>query len=172
LTYEKSLSYKISKSKSNISDCFTIEDLVQEALIKWLQSAHKLDEKSYIKNRLSRISTNLLIDKIRKQSKFKKVDNDEFDILDIISTSEQKHDLDVNQISPILRKAINELPTEQKEVVLLRHYWDMSFKEISFLTKTSINTCLWRMRYALINLRKNELVSEEFYKSAMNDIFS
>jgi RNA polymerase sigma-70 factor (ECF subfamily) len=53
-----------------------------------------------------------------------------------------------------LRQLIDQLPAEQKEVVILRHYADMSFKEIAQLTRVSINTALGRMRYALMNLRK------------------
>ena len=68
-----------------------------------------------------------------------------------------------SQMHQKVRKLVDQLPPEQKEVVILRHYADMSFKEISQLTRVSINTALGRMRYALINMRKmaneRELVS-------------
>ncbi len=59
-----------------------------------------------------------------------------------------------SQMHNRVRKLVDQLPPEQKEVVILRHYADMSFKEISQLTRVSINTALGRMRYALINIRK------------------
>jgi RNA polymerase sigma-70 factor (ECF subfamily) len=59
-----------------------------------------------------------------------------------------------SQVHKKVRKLVDQLPPEQREVVILRHYADMSFKEISQLTRVSINTALGRMRYALINMRK------------------
>ena len=59
-----------------------------------------------------------------------------------------------SQVHKRVRKLVDQLPPEQREVVILRHYADMSFKEISQLTRVSINTALGRMRYALINMRK------------------
>jgi len=59
-----------------------------------------------------------------------------------------------SQLHTKVRELVDQLPPEQKEVVVLRHYADMSFKEISQITRVSINTALGRMRYALINMRK------------------
>ena len=59
-----------------------------------------------------------------------------------------------SQLHSKVRELVDQLPTEQREVVILRHYADMSFKEISQITRVSINTALGRMRYALINMRK------------------
>ena len=59
-----------------------------------------------------------------------------------------------SQLHTKVRQLVDQLPAEQREVVILRHYADMSFKEISQLTRVSINTALGRMRYALMNLRK------------------
>ena len=59
-----------------------------------------------------------------------------------------------SQLHTKVRALVDKLPEEQREVVILRHYADMSFKEISKLTRVSINTALGRMRYALINMRK------------------
>jgi RNA polymerase sigma-70 factor (ECF subfamily) len=79
-----------------------------------------------------------------------------FDIFNIIESKDDNMECSIikNQIHSKLRTIIDTLPDEQREVVILRHYADMSFKEISQLTRVSINTSLGRMRYALINLRK------------------
>ena len=81
---------------------------------------------------------------------------DEFDIFDVISNGEINIERSMikTQIETDLQKLIEELPDDQKEVLKMRHYSDMSFKEISENTNVSINTALGRMRYALINLRK------------------
>ena len=91
-----------------------------------------------------------------------KVSNTEtFDIFSIIECKDDNMEGSIikSQIHCKLREVIDQLPDEQREVVILRHYADMSFKEISQMTRVSINTSLGRMRYALINLRK--MVSEK-----------
>ena len=104
-----------------------------------------------------RISYNICIDYYRKTKRRPKVVNTEgFDIFDILPLSEESPEqlMMGNQSKDKVRKLLDELPEEQKEVVLLRHYYDFSFKEIAELTGVSINTALGRMRYSLINLRK------------------
>lgn len=109
-----------------------------------------------------RIAHNATIDYLRKQKRFIDVSgwsdedssSDFFDRLvddSVIDADEQMAD---NEIKSSLMKHIAKLPEEQRTVVLLRHYYEMPFKEIAELTNVSINTALGRMRYALINLRK------------------
>jgi RNA polymerase sigma-70 factor (ECF subfamily) len=79
-----------------------------------------------------------------------------FDIFDVIGNGEQSKEYDMmeDEQTQLLRRIIAELPNEQKEVLIMRHYEDLSFKEIAEKTGVSINTALGRMRYALINIRK------------------
>ena len=104
-----------------------------------------------------RIAHNLVIDHFRKNNRMPKFDNSgDFNIFSVL------HDEDLNaeklmvkdQIESDVRELIKELPEDQKEVLVMRIYKDMSFKEIAERTDVSINTALGRMRYALINLRK------------------
>jgi len=109
-----------------------------------------------------RIAHNATIDYLRKQKRFVDVSGnydddsktDFYDRLpdeDLVSAQEQ---IEKDEAKDSLMKHIAELPKEQREVVMLRHYYEMPFKEIAELTDVSINTALGRMRYALINLRK------------------
>jgi RNA polymerase sigma-70 factor (ECF subfamily) len=109
-----------------------------------------------------RIAHNATIDYLRKQKRFVDVNNnyddddktDFYDRLpdeDLVSAHEQ---IEIDEAKESLMEHIDELPKEQREVVMLRHYYEMPFKEIAELTDVSINTALGRMRYALINLRK------------------
>lgn len=79
-----------------------------------------------------------------------------FDIFDVLENPEDNVEQTImkSQTHERIRKLVDALPPEQREVVILRHYADMSFKEISQLTRVSINTALGRMRYALINIRR------------------
>ena len=111
-----------------------------------------------------RIAHNLVIDHFRKSSKMPVVgrknksggSDDEFDIFQVIKLADMNvEDVIVEeQIHSDLRKIVDLLPDEQREVVKMRHYMGMSFKDIADSTGVSINTALGRMRYALINLRK------------------
>lgn len=109
-----------------------------------------------------RIAHNATIDHIRKQKRFvdvssnydKESNTDFYDRLpdeDLVGAQEQ---LEKDEAKSSLMEHIAELPEEQRQVVMLRHYYEMPFKEIAELTNVSINTALGRMRYALINLRK------------------
>ncbi len=108
-----------------------------------------------------RIAHNLVIDYFRLKNKFNKVsetsfDNEEFSIFDLISEQEENIEerLISQQISSDLMKMLAYLPDNQREVVQLRFFDGLSFKEIAEQTETCINTTLGRVRYALINLRK------------------
>lgn len=107
-----------------------------------------------------RIAHNTTIDHIRKQKRFVDVnsandpDNDFYDRIPDTEQVSAQDGMEMGENHKSLMKHISSLPTEQREVVMLRHYYEMSFKEIAELTNVSINTALGRMRYALINLRK------------------
>lgn len=107
-----------------------------------------------------RIAHNATIDHIRKQKRFVDVssnDDSDYNFYDHITDEnapDAQDDMEFAEAKSSLMKHIENLPKEQREVVMLRHYYEMSFKEIAELTNVSINTALGRMRYALINLRK------------------
>ena len=136
------------------------EDLFQETFIKVIQSlrAGKYRDNGRFLSWVIRIAHNLIIDHFRKEKQMNSVSNDdsEVDLFNSKKLSDSNiEELIVNsQIRAEIRTLINELPDDQREVVLLRHYGELSFKEIAEQTDVSINTALGRMRYALINLRK------------------
>jgi len=139
------------------------EDFFQDTFIKVIKTLKggKYNEEGKFLPWVMRISHNLMIDHFRKQKKFRKVsgksrDNEELDIFNTIKYEELniEEKLVKDQVRTDVKELIERLPEDQKEVVKLRHYYDMSFKEISDYTNVSINTSLGRMRYALINLRK------------------
>lgn len=136
------------------------EDLFQETFIKVIQSLRngKYKDNGRFLSWVIRISHNLIIDHFRKEKQMNSVSNDDSEV-DLFN-SKKLADKNIeeiivnNQIMSEIRLLINELPEDQREVVLLRHYGGLSFKEIAEQTGVSINTALGRMRYALINLRK------------------
>jgi len=136
------------------------EDLFQETFIKVVQSLRggKYRDNGRFLSWVIRIAHNLVIDHFRKEKQMNAVSNDNTDV-DLFN-SRKFSDRNVEelivtrQIRAELRELINQLPADQREVVLLRHYGELSFKEIAEQTNVSINTALGRMRYALINLRK------------------
>lgn len=107
-----------------------------------------------------RIAHNSTIDMLRKQKRFVDVtskdeeDSDFYDRLPDVDAPSAQDGMELDEDKAKLMRHIQRLPAEQREVVMLRHYYDLSFKEIAELTDVSINTALGRMRYALINLRK------------------
>ena len=136
------------------------EDLFQETFIKVIQSLRigKYRDNGRFLSWVIRIAHNLIIDHFRKEKQMNAVSNDD-SVVDLFNSKKLSDDnieeLIVNsQIKAEIRSLINELPDDQREVVLLRHYGGLSFKEIADQTDVSINTALGRMRYALINLRK------------------
>ena len=106
---------------------------------------------------IMRIAHNLIIDYFRKEQKIKCIrSNDEVNVFDVIGNFEDSIETVIikKQISRDVRRLIKLLPEEQRRVLIMRHYADMSFKEIAEKTGVSINTALGRMRYALLNMRK------------------
>jgi RNA polymerase sigma-70 factor (ECF subfamily) len=136
------------------------EDIFQDTFIKVIKSLDKgkYQEKGIFLSWVIRIAHNLIIDHYRKEKHLKTTSNDdcELDIFNSKKFSDTNIEENIiqNQIENDVRKLIDELPDDQKEVILLRHYGGLSFKEIADQTNVSINTALGRMRYALINLRK------------------
>lgn len=135
------------------------EDLFHDTLIKVINSLKKgnYNEEGKFISWVMRIAHNLIIDHFRKVSKQKNIrPNNDFDIFDILDNGEicQEQRVIQKQIHRDLNRIIEQLPNDQKEVVKLRYFEDMSFKKISNLTGVSINTSLGRMRYALINIRR------------------
>ena len=143
-----------------VKDHEVADDIFQDTFIKVL---HKLREEKYSEEGkfipwVLRIAHNLCMDHFRKNQKEKIVanDNPEYDILDNVSIEESfKEDQIISDEESIdISKYLELLPDEQREIIVLRHYYDYSFKQIAEMTGTNINTALGRMRYALINLRK------------------
>ncbi len=140
-------------------DKYLAEDLFQDTFIKVIDKLKqgKYKEEGKFKPWVMRIAYNICIDNYRKTKRSpKKVNPKDFDIFDIIPMQEESPEdrMIESQSKSKVRKLLDELPENQREVVLLRHYYDFSFKEIAELCGISINTALGRMRYALINLRK------------------
>lgn len=135
------------------------EDIFQDTFIKVINTIKrgKYNEEGKFLPWVMRIAHNLIIDHFRKNNRIPKFDNSgDFDIFTTISDSDLniENKLIKSQIETHLKEIIEKLPNDQKEVLFMRLYKDMSFKEISETTGVSINTALGRMRYAIINLRK------------------
>ena len=135
------------------------EDIFQETFIKVINSLQKgkYNEEGKFLPWVMRIANNLVIDHFRKAKKMRTIaPTNHFDIFDVLQDGEKniEDNLVNDQIHKDLRKLIEHLPEDQKEVLKMRYYAELSFKEISESTGVSINTALGRMRYALINLRK------------------
>jgi len=143
-----------------VKDKQLADDIFQDTFIKVINTmkAGSYKEEGKFIQWVMRIAHNLIIDFFRKSKRIPVIDNDssDFDIFDTISLTDKsiEETLIVNQIHKDVRGLIEHLPPEQKEVLYMRHYSDMSFKDIAEQTDVSINTALGRMRYALINLRK------------------
>ena len=144
---------------SKVFDRDVSEDIFQDTFIKVIKTLKRgaYNEEGKFIPWVMRISHNLVIDHFRKNNRMPKFENNsDFNIFSVL------HDGSLNaektmikeQVEGDLKKIIQELPDDQKEVLLMRIYKEMSFKDISEKTGVSINTALGRMRYALINLRK------------------
>jgi len=144
---------------SKVFDRDVSEDIFQDTFIKVIKTLKRgaYNEEGKFIPWVMRISHNLVIDHFRKNNRMPKFENNsDFNIFSVL------HDGSLNaektmikeQVESDLKKIIQELPDDQKEVLLMRIYKEMSFKDISEKTGVSINTALGRMRYALINLRK------------------
>ena len=144
---------------SKVKDRDITEDIFQDTFIKVIRTLKKgnYNEEGKFLPWVVRISHNLIIDYFRKSNRMPKFRNtDEFDIFSVLGDGALNAEKKIikEQIHEDVRELINELPEEQKQVLIMRMYNDMSFNEISENTGVSINTALGRMRYALINLRK------------------
>mgnify|MGYP001256084440 FL=1 len=144
---------------SKVHDRDISEDIFQETFIKVIKTLKNgvYNEEGKFLPWVMRISHNLVIDFFRKNNRIKTVNSKEdIDIFQFISDGSPNAEsvLINDQIIKDIQKLIQELPDDQKEVLIMRLYRDMSFKEIAENTKVSINTALGRMRYAIINLRK------------------
>jgi len=136
------------------------KDIFQDTFIKVIHSlkAGKYKDNGRFLSWVIRIAHNLVIDHFRKEKQMKMLSNDDtvVDLFNNRKLAEKNIEDNIihEQICQDIRTLIERLPDDQKEVILLRHYGDLSFKEIADQTGVSINTALGRMRYALINLRK------------------
>lgn len=142
-----------------VKDTEKANDIFQDVFIKIIKTLRegRYSHKGKFKQWASRIAYNMCVDNFRKKKRRAKITTTEsFDIFDVLeSPNKNMEDIMIrNEMSESVRALIDKLSPEQREVVILRHYADMSFKEIAGLTRVSINTALGRMRYALINMRK------------------
>ncbi|WP_422079885.1 sigma-70 family RNA polymerase sigma factor [Ulvibacterium sp.] len=144
---------------SKVNDREVTEDIFQDTFMKVIRTFKRgtYSEEGKFLPWVMRISHNLIIDHFRKNRRLPMFEGaDSFNIFAVIGDEKLNIERQIikDQIDSDLTLLIEELPNEQKEVLLMRIYKDMSFKEISENTGVSINTALGRMRYALINLRK------------------
>jgi RNA polymerase sigma-70 factor (ECF subfamily) len=135
------------------------DDIFQDTFIKVIKTlkSNSYNEEGKFLPWVMRISHNLIIDHYRRNKKMPMFrETEDFSIFSIMSDNVPniESQLITSQVENDLRKLIEELPEDQKEVLVMRMYQDLSFKEISELTGVSINTALGRMRYAIMNLRK------------------
>ncbi len=164
---EKALSTLIYRHKqkiysfiySKVFDRDLAEDIFQDTFIKVIRTLKlgKYNEEGKFLPWVMRIAHNLVIDHFRKNNRMPKFDNSgEFSIFSVLGDTALNAEKQIikDQVESDVRRLIEELPEDQKQVLVMRMYNDMSFKEISERTGVSINTALGRMRYALINLRK------------------
>lgn len=144
---------------SKIGDRDTTDDIFQDTFIKVIKTlkSNNYNEEGKFLPWVMRIAHNLVIDHFRKSKKMPLFrETEEFSIFSIMSDQSlsMENQLITEQVELDLKRLIDELPSDQREVVLMRMYQDLSFKEIAELTGVSINTALGRMRYALLNMRK------------------
>ncbi|MFT5751323.1 MAG: RNA polymerase sigma factor (sigma-70 family) [Flavobacteriales bacterium] len=164
---ENSLAVLIARHKqriysfiySKVYDRDVAEDVFQDTFIKVIKTLKKgkYNEEGKFLPWVMRIAHNLVIDHFRRNNRMPKFANDgEFSIFSVLSDSSLNAEKQMckDQVESDVRRLILELPDDQREVLHMRVYQEMSFKEISERTGVSINTALGRMRYALINLRK------------------
>lgn len=142
-----------------VKDQAVAEDIFQEVFIKIIDTLRKgkYNHEGKFLQWAMRIAYNMCVDTFRRNKRRPTVSATEtFDIFDVLQSPEinAEQGLIRSQTHDKVRQLVDALPPEQREVVILRHYADMSFKEIAKLTRVSINTALGRMRYALINMRK------------------
>jgi RNA polymerase sigma factor (sigma-70 family) len=151
-----------------VKDRYKAEDLLQETFIKAVNTikSGRYNDEGKFSAWISRIAHNLAIDNFRKKKRFPEIILEDgsrvFNSMEFAEPSmEEIHVLQDSKSK--LRVLIRQLPIEQKQVLIMRHYLDMSFQEIADRTGVSINTALGRMRYALINLRKKMIPTSRAY---------
>ncbi|MEX2230611.1 MAG: sigma-70 family RNA polymerase sigma factor [Cyclobacteriaceae bacterium] len=163
-----------------VKDRYTAEDLLQETFIKAINTIRggRYNEEGKFLPWICRIAHNLAIDHFRKEKRYPEVVLEDgsklFNSMDFAEESSEDKQM-FRETRSKLRDYIRELPAEQKHVLIMRHYFDMSFQEIADRTGVSINTALGRMRYALINLRKkmvkNRAYDKNIYPDGLNQVF-
>ncbi len=162
-----------------VKDRYTAEDLLQETFIKAINTIRggRYNEEGKFLPWISRIAHNLAIDHFRKDKRYPEVVLEDgskvFNSMDFSEDSMEGKQMQ-RETRIKLRDCIKDLPVEQKHVLIMRHYFDMSFQEIADRTGVSINTALGRMRYALINLRKmmkkNRAYDKNFYPDGFDSV--
>lgn len=148
-----------------VKDQYLAEDIFQDTFIKVINTLRsgRYNEEGKFLPWVMRIAHNLVIDFFRKEKRAPMITSaDGTDVLNLLQIFEESAEERMlrEQTHADLRAMIQQLPDDQKEVLIMRHYGDLSFKEIADLTGVSINTALGRMRYALSNLRKMMKVKE------------
>ncbi len=142
-----------------VKDQYLAEDLMQETFVKVVHTikSGRYNEEGKFLPWVSRIAHNLAIDHFRKAKRYPTIVMEDgsniFNSIEFSEDSYESHQIQ-EDINALLRGFIKELPDAQREVLMMRHYMQMSFQEIADATGVSINTALGRMRYALINIRK------------------
>ena len=144
---------------SKVYDRDVTEDIFQDTFVKVINTLKRgnYNEEGKFLPWVMRIAHNLVIDYFRRNNRMPKFEsNDDFNIFSVLSDGDLNAERSMikDQVQKDVQRLIEELPEDQKEVLIMRIYKEMSFKEISEQTGVSINTALGRMRYALINLRK------------------
>jgi RNA polymerase sigma factor (sigma-70 family) len=151
-----------------VKDRYEAQDLLQDTFIKAINTIKggRYNEEGKFLPWISRIAHNLAIDRFRRNKRYPEVVlEDGSRLFDSIQFSEESYENKqlLRDTKSRLRDLIMELPTEQKQVLIMRHYLELSFQEIAERTGVSINTALGRMRYALINLRKKMIKNQIAY---------
>ena len=142
-----------------VKDSYLAEDLIQEIFIKIIDNLkqRKYNEEGKFLPWALRISHNFCVDHFRKVKRTPTIKtSDDQDLFEVINHSDHSADYKMTrkQTHQNIQQLVDLLPEEQREIIVLRHYANLSFKEIATMTNCSINTALGRMRYGLINLRK------------------
>ena len=168
---EESLSVLLMRHKRKIFSSIMVvvknkalaEDIFQDTFFKVIQTLKRgqYNEEGKFLPWVIRIARNLIIDHFRRIKKMPPVpvyvneEGEEISVFNTLPSEDENKNIDETiKFKKSIRAIINELPADQREVVIMRTYYDMSFKEIADFTNVSINTALGRMRYGLINLRK------------------
>ncbi len=142
-----------------VKNKYLAEDIFQETFIKVIKALRKghYEESGKFQPWVMRIAKNLVLDHFRKQARMPQItDTEGNEIMTTLRFADESTEDQIirSEEETMVKALIQNLPEEQREVLILRHYAGLSFKEISELTGQNVNTALGRMRYALINLRK------------------